>query len=312
MVEDLMRKFVIVALVAGWMAWGIGSAKAAAMRQGGGSTTVTVTNNGSPASGVSFVLDLANAGKIAHSTGTTDANGSPSNVLDLANLGKVRVDVYVQVCQNGKVVLIVDSGTVPPDDGSCHDRKKVGAFWLHGGDALTVDVGTGTATVTPGPSTSSTGSQYDNYKPFEVYGGFDYLRFREEGEGFNFAGFDATALYNANSHLGIGFGYGYKRLLGEDESLTRQTFAGVVQESCRHKMYTPFAQVQIGDARFSAFGESENGFYMKAGGGLKINLNSTFSVIPAQAFWDYNHVEGESLNNFDLGAGISISLGSPR
>jgi len=305
-----MRKFAFVALIAGWMACGIGCAKAAAMPQGGGGATVTVTNNGSPASGVTVVLDISNMGKTANSTGTTGSNGS--SVLDLSNIGKARVDVYVEVCQNGQRILIVDSGVVPPDDGTCHDRKKVGAFWLHGGDTLTVDTGTGTATVTPGPSTSSTGSQYENFKPWEVYGGFDYLRFRAEGEDSNFAGFDATLLYNANSHLGVGFGYGYKRLLGEDFSVSRMTFAGVVQESCRHKTYTPFAQVQIGDARLSEFGEAINGFYMKAGGGVKINLNSTFALVPAQGFWDYNHFEGESQNNFDLGAGISISLGAPR
>ncbi|MGC2421070.1 MAG: hypothetical protein WA405_05410 [Candidatus Acidiferrales bacterium] len=306
-----MRKFAFVALVVGCMACGIGSAKAAAMRQGGGGTTVTVTNNGSPASGVTVVLDISNMGKTAHSTVTTESNGS--SVLDLSNIGKARVDVYVEVCQNGQRVLIVNSGAVPPDDGTCHDRKKVGTFWLHGGDTLTVDTGTGTATVTPGPSTSSTGSQYETYKPWEVYGGFDYLRFRADGYDYNFAGFDTTLLYNVNSHLGIGFGYGYKRLFGEDYSETRQTFAGVVQESCRHEKYTPFAQMQIGDARFSEPGyAAENGFYLKAGGGVKINLNSTFALIPAQAFWDYNHVEGYSFNNFDLGAGISISLGAPK
>ncbi len=305
-----MRKFAFVALVAGWMACGIGSAKAAAMPQGVGGVTVTVTNNGSPASGATVALDISNMGKTAHSTGTTDSNGS--SVLDLSNIGKARVDVYVEVCQNGQHVLIVDSGVVPPDDGTCHDRKKVGTFWLHGGDTLTVDVGTGTATVTPGPSTSSMGSEYNTYKPWEFYGGFDYLRFREDGEGYNFAGFDTTALYNVNSHLGIGFGYGWKRLLGEDFGSTRQTFAGVVQESCRHEMYTPFAQVQLGGTRFSGSGPAENGFYSKVGGGVKINLNSTFALIPAQAFWDYNHVMGYSFNNFDLGAGISISLGAPK
>jgi hypothetical protein len=307
-----MRKFAFVALIAGWMACGIGCAKAAAMPRGGGGAKVVVTNNGQPASGVTFVLDISDMGKTAHSTGTTDSNGSPSNVLDLSDIGKTRVDVYVEVCQNGQHVLVVNSGVVPADDGSCHDRKKVGGFWLHGGDTLTVDVGTGTATVTPGPSTSSMGSEYNDYTPFEVYGGFDYLRFRADGEGFNFAGVDATVLYNANSHLGVGFGYGYKRLFGESESASRQTFAGVVQENCRHKMYTPFAQVQIGEAWLSEFGEAENGFYLKAGGGVKINLNSTFALVPAQAFWDYNHFEGMSQNNFDLGAGVSISFGAPK
>ncbi len=312
-----MRKFAFVALVAGWLACGISSAKAAPMPQGGGGTTVTISNNGSPSSGVTLALDLSNMGKAAHSTSITDSNGSPSsaNVLDLSNVGKVRVEVYVEVCQNGQRVWIVNAGTVPPDDGTCHDRHRIGgAYWLTGSDTIKIDTGTGTVDVEHGTSTSTgtTGGQYESYNPWEVYGGFDYLRFREEGYGYNFAGFDATVLYNANSHLGIGFGYGYKRLLGEDTSLTRQTFAGVVQESCRHKMFTPFVQAQIGGARFSAFGESENGFYLKAGGGVKINLNSTFALIPAQGFWDYNHVEGVSLNNFDLGAGISISLGAPK
>ena len=307
-----MRKFAFVALIAGWMACGIGCSKAAAM-PGVGGATVTITNNGSPASDVTVVLDISNMGKTAHSTVTTGSNG-PS-VLDLSDIGKTRVDVYVEVCQNGQHVLIVNSGIVPPDDGTCHDRKKIGGgLWLNGGDTVKVDVGTGTVDVEHGTSTSLTGSQYnsDTYRPVEFYWGFDYLRFREEGEGFNFSGFDATALYNVNSHMGVGFGYSYKALFGQDTTLTRQTYAGVVQESCRHERYTPFAQVQVGGARFSSFGESENGFYMKAGGGVKINLNSNVSVVPAQMFWDYNHLNGMSFNNFDLGAGISFSLGSPR
>jgi hypothetical protein len=303
-----MRKFAFVALIAGWMACGIGCTKAAAMPRGGGGAKVVVTNNGQPASGVTFVLDISDMGKTAHSTGTTDSTGTPSNVLDLSDIGKTRVDVYVEVCQNGQHVLVVNSGVVPADDGSCHDRKKVGGFWLHGGDTLTVDVGTGTATVTPGPSTSSTGSQYTNYMPWEAFGGFEYLRVRDEGFGFNFAGGEGTLLYNVNSHLGLGFGYGYKKEFGTSSSESVQFYGGVVQESCRHKTYTPFVQAQIGGAHDSAGSATFNTFAMKLGGGLDLNLSPHFALRVGQMDWVYTHFFNRSQNNFDLVAGINIKF----
>src|SRR5271167_4812128 len=148
-----MRKLALVVLVAVGLACGAGSAKAEP--QGG--SQITISNNGQPASGVSFVLDISNQGKTATSTGTTDSQGSPSNVLDLSNVGKVRVDVYVEVCQNGQHILIVDAGVTPPDDGSCSKRRKIGGFWLTGSDTIKIDVGTGIATVTHNGGGSSVG-----------------------------------------------------------------------------------------------------------------------------------------------------------
>ena len=73
---------------------------AATQAQSGGS--ITISNNGSPASGVSYVLDLSNMGKAGGtttpSTGTTDSSGNINNVLDLSNMGKAHYDVYEKAC----------------------------------------------------------------------------------------------------------------------------------------------------------------------------------------------------------------------
>jgi len=334
-----MRKFALVMLVAGWMALGVGSAKAAAMPQGGGGTTVTVNSNGQPATGGTFVLDLANAGKIAHSTGTVDSNGTPSNVLDLANVGKVRVDVYVEVCQNGQHILVVNSGVVPPDDGTCHDRHRIdGAFWLTGSDTIKIDTGTGTVDVTHnGTGTSLTGGQTGGFTPWEAFGGFEYLRLVEDSA--NFAGFDLRALYNTNSWLGLGFAYDYKRLTGESESATLQIYGGAVQLNDRTKTWTPFGFFEMGGAHISGSssggstggttGElgiprsettgggtsgssSANAFAMKLGGGLDLNITPSIAIRLGQMDWVYTHFGGQSQNNYDVIAGITFKIGASK
>ena len=64
-----------------------------------------------------------NAGKVADVT--INANGDGISVLDLSNLGKVQLQVYVDVCQDGKVVkVMVVAGQPTPEDKGC--RRRVG------------------------------------------------------------------------------------------------------------------------------------------------------------------------------------------
>ena len=69
-----------------------------------------------------------NAGKVADVT--INANGDGTSVLDLSNLGKVQLQVYVDVCQDGKVVkVMVVAGQPTPEDKGCSRRAVGGAWW---------------------------------------------------------------------------------------------------------------------------------------------------------------------------------------
>jgi hypothetical protein len=79
------------------------------------------------APGMNLELYL-NAGKVADVT--IGATGGGTSVLDLSNLGKVQLQVYVDVCQDGKVVkVMVVAGQAPPEDKNCRRRIAGGAFW---------------------------------------------------------------------------------------------------------------------------------------------------------------------------------------
>ena len=78
------------------------------------------------APGASLELFM-NAGKVA--SVTIDSTGQGASVLDLSNLGKAQMQVYVDVCQDGKIVKVhVVSGQPPPGDDNCKRRILAGAW----------------------------------------------------------------------------------------------------------------------------------------------------------------------------------------
>jgi hypothetical protein len=114
--------------------------------QQAGTASVEVTG-AAPGSALEIAL---NGGKIAETT--TNTQGEATSVLDLANLGKVRVNVFVDRCVDGKVVkiqLVTEGNQPPPVDEGC-DRKPAGWFWSDKGRVV-IDVKSGTVS-TPGPS----------------------------------------------------------------------------------------------------------------------------------------------------------------
>jgi hypothetical protein len=94
------------------------------------------------------VIDLAmNGGKVAEAR--IGSGGTGTSILDLANLGKQQVQVFVDRCQNGKIVRVqmVVVGNTLPEDEDC-DRKPIGFFWAHRARRIVVDVGSGSLQVT--------------------------------------------------------------------------------------------------------------------------------------------------------------------
>ena len=87
----------------------------------------------------SVVEAFLNEGKVADiPIGTA---GDASWVLDMGNMGKSKVQIYVDVCENGRVERVLfTTGGMPPEDEDC-DRKPVGAgFWNDcGATKITLD-----------------------------------------------------------------------------------------------------------------------------------------------------------------------------
>lgn len=107
----------------------------------------TALDIGGAAPGSALEIAL-NGGKIADAT--ADERGETTSVLDLSNLGKVRVSVYVDRCEDGRIVkvqLVSDGNAAPPVDEGC-DRKPAGVFWSDSG-RIVLDVN-GATVSTPG------------------------------------------------------------------------------------------------------------------------------------------------------------------
>ena len=76
--------------------------------------------------GVSIEIFL-NAGKVGDTTLNT--TGSGDFILNLANAGKTRVEIYVDVCKDGKVIqvkFVTGNGQATPEDESC--RRRIAAI----------------------------------------------------------------------------------------------------------------------------------------------------------------------------------------
>jgi hypothetical protein len=88
--------------------------------------------------GVNLELFL-NAGKVADVT--INSSGTGASVLDLSNLGKVQLQVYVDVCQDGKTVRVLVVAGQPTPEGNCK-RRIVGAAWWSdcGVTRITIDL----------------------------------------------------------------------------------------------------------------------------------------------------------------------------
>ncbi len=86
------------------------------------------------------VLFFVNDGK--HAEMTIGAGGDVSSLIDLSNHGKQKVTLYVDVCQDGKIVkVMLVAGAPPPQDENCKKRIVAAPFLNDCGvTRLTIDV----------------------------------------------------------------------------------------------------------------------------------------------------------------------------
>src|SRR5689334_12278579 len=107
----------------------------AAAAKGPGSVPIQFTGG---TQGVNIELFI-NAGKVGDVV--INSSGTAASVLDLSNLGKVQLQVYVDVCQDGKTmkVLVVAGQPIPEDN--CKRRVLGGAWWSDCGvTRITIDL----------------------------------------------------------------------------------------------------------------------------------------------------------------------------
>jgi opacity protein-like surface antigen len=283
---------------------------AATQAQTGGS--ITVNKDGSPASGMSFVLDISNRGKVGTSTtGTTDSGGHPSNVLDLSNLGKAHYDVYEKTCVNGETVVVIVPTGQQPTDTSCKHRRIGGFDWRGDGtDHVVID--TGTHTVTNGHSLIGTGTHIMNpvdFQKYELGGGFNFYHETQQP----FYGGYATFAYRPKPCWAI-VGEAvidHHSETGFSSTMEWYMFGPRIQ----HPMttFTPYGQLLLGGIHSSFTNGTTSGsadaFGMKLGGGLDWNISPKWGLRVGEFNYDYSHFGGASQNNFDVSAGFVYHFG---
>jgi len=136
-----MRRFKLV-MLAVTMVMALGAASMA--QQQPLNITVSVTNGD-----VGSLIDIAiNAGKVADVT--VPSTGNALSILDMSNLGKVRVEISVEVCVDGRTVIrIISEGETVPEDEGC-TRRPLGGFLLGDGMRVSIDMQAMTATISGG------------------------------------------------------------------------------------------------------------------------------------------------------------------
>lgn len=75
-------------------------------------------------------------------TGTTDPDGMVTLDLKMPEPGEMDANVYVDVCEKNRRVLVVDRNKRPPSPPAGCDRREIsGLFWVRRINTLVVDVG---------------------------------------------------------------------------------------------------------------------------------------------------------------------------
>lgn len=158
---------------------------------------------------------------------------------------------------------------------------------------------------------------------FELYGGYDYVRFNVNAnvsgqppfQTFNGNGGGGQFVFNLNNWFGV---------LGDVSGVwaTNSMSQGAAMPyifgprvSLRRRLIVPFAQVLFGGVLTSSgIGQSgwQNHFAMTAGGGIDVPLSKHFSIRPLQAEYFLTKIP-DGLNNrqdnFRFSAGISFLFG---
>lgn len=202
---------------------------AAALNVTAGAATVAaqtvMVRNAPPGVAVEVLLnDLVTA------TGTTSPTGEVSLDLKMPDPGEMDANVYVDVCEKTRRVLVVDRNKRPsPAPAGCDRREISGVFWVRPVNTLVVDVGGVQPAMllikgayTPPKPTAAGGEGGDASTPrrpsptgFTLFGGGGLGKFRDA---FLIACGNAPGCTGHDGGLGYSFGgtYWITRWLGAE------------------------------------------------------------------------------------------------
>lgn len=123
MIRSFLVALVTVVVVSGPGALGRLAAQPANTANQSISFPITV-EGGTPGVSIEFYL---NAGKLADAT--ANSTGGLASILDMGNMGKTTVQIYIDVCKDGKIVkvLFVTAGNQPPPKDEDCDRRLAAA-----------------------------------------------------------------------------------------------------------------------------------------------------------------------------------------
>ncbi|MDP9268974.1 MAG: porin family protein [Acidobacteriota bacterium] len=154
---------------------------------------------------------------------------------------------------------------------------------------------------------------------FEVFGGYQYLRFNPGGgiDGINANGWEAALSGNVNRWFGLkaDFSGAYQGdLLGSGVSGSMHTYTFGPELSHRMAKGRLFAHALFGGAHLSGGGVSDNAFAMRIGGGGDYNINDKLAWRVVQFDYLPTHFDfgtgDDWQHHFALSTGVVFRFGS--
>jgi len=293
-----------------------------------------------PAGNVQTFWDLVDV-KVGNTTTTINSTTYTGNngaiVLPSNAIGLVPTNTSTYYCRDGKMIAIENQGQKPKDVNCGGGWIPIGDYNIGGGYSLGLDYGlNGGYTITEHHTNTGMGGghpQTGNFPRYEVFGGFNYFAEPYSSPSLSsvtsYAGFDTSFAYNASKHVGIvgEFGGVYQLgvetpgLGGSAESTNLYSFMGGVQFNCRRgRTFNPYAQALFGDvyARntltvngsggITSTTSSSNGFGMRLGVGVDLNVSPHISVVPFQVNYFLTDFSGSVGNNFSYQGGIRFKF----
>lgn len=160
---------------------------------------------------------------------------------------------------------------------------------------------------------------------FEIYGGYDYVRFNINAnvpghpafQTFNGNGGGGQLVYNVNNWLGVLADVSAVWATSSNSSSSGAAIPYLFgpRANLRHARITPFAQVLLGGVVTSSgirYIGWQNQLAMTAGGGIDLKVSKHVSLRPLQAEYFMTKIPdglNNRQNNFRYSAGISFLFG---
>lgn len=112
---------------------------------------------------------------------------------------------------------------------------------------------------------------------FDLFGGYTYARFEQQGGDANTSGWATSLTYKLNSYIGLTGALSGNYATLYTQSTSFHGFYGGPQLSLPMR-YSPFVHVLLGDMHLSMTTLTKDSFSTEVGGGLDIRYNDYLSI----------------------------------